>query len=78
MKFLKSSWRILLGGAIGFLLGAIVFRIPISKAQNAPGMVRVYAVDSSWQTTNKAVQGSVVGFSCAQSGKYTECYLVTQ
>ncbi len=78
MKFIKSSWKIFLAAAIGFFAGVMVFHIPVSKAQNAPGMVHVYAVDSSWQTTSKPVRGNVVGFSCAQTEKYVECYLVTQ
>jgi len=78
MKSIKSFWKIFLATAIGFLAGAIVFHTPVSKAQNAPGMVRMYAVDSSWETTSKAVRGNVVGFSCAKTEKYVECYLVTQ
>ena len=78
MESLKSSWRICLAALIGFIVGVLMFRTPAVKAQQyAQSFVTVERVPSLGSRGTVQHTGQVVGFSCVQTDRETQCCVAT-
>ena len=74
MKTIRSSWKVVAAGLIGFLLSAAVFHTPRANAQYGT-TIKITAVPSAG---SKIVPGQVVGFSCATDNASAECFIASQ
>jgi hypothetical protein len=74
----KSSWKSLLAVLVGFVLGAWMFHAPTVKAQYGGATVTVQQVPVLGLRSTLNTGGSqVVGFSCVQTDRETECYVAS-
>jgi hypothetical protein len=86
MKLFKASWKVCLAGMIGLVLGAWAFRVPTVKAQSRRALPqalsgsvwveRVPYLENDGRLQPKGDQ--VVGFSCVQTDRETECYVASR
>lgn len=89
MRSLKSSWKVCLGVASGFVLGVLVSHMLTVKAQGAKALqistLRVEAVDMPMKADSTQYFGQMIGFSCVpaasldlKAGYTATCYIATK
>jgi len=75
----KSPWKLFLAALIGFALGAWMFHTPTVKAQYGGPTVTVQQVPVlGLRSTLQAGGSQIVGFSCVQTDRDTECYVASK
>ena len=74
MKFLRTSWMVLIAAVLGFSAGAFLVHAPMVRAQSAAIMVTVTRVPGENPASVYLGRGSqIVGFSCEQD----DCYVAS-
>ncbi len=77
MKLIKSSWKTCLAATLGFIVGAVLFHSRTVNAQYGTSVTVQRVPLLGIQSTLNAGGSQIVGFSCVQTDRNTECYVAS-